>query len=148
MRRNIYLQALTVWVILAFLTILFAVFREAIFIPVTGLDGTLARALLIPVGIAYTFVIAYVFLRKTRALYKSSDTIRIGILWLILTIAFEFTFGSLVMGNSLSALVADYNIFAGRTWPVFLIGLLLSPIIAGKMLRNKQRNLATGRNEG
>ena len=134
MRRNIYLQSTVIWVILAVVTILFATFREAVFIPVTGLDGTLARALLLPVGIAYTFAIAYLFLERTKAAYKSSDTIRIGLLWLILTIAFEFTFGTLVMGNSLAALVADYNIFAGRTWPIFLLGVLLSPIIAGRML--------------
>jgi len=135
MWRNIYVQSVIIWIILAFITILFAVFREAVFIPVAGIDGTLARALLLPVGLAYTFAIAYIFLRKTKAPYERSDTIRIGVLWLVLTMTFEFTFGSLVMGNSLTALVADYNIFAGRTWPFFLIDLLLSPIIAGKLIR-------------
>jgi hypothetical protein len=138
MRSNIYPQALFVWVILAFLTILFAVFREAIFIPITGLSGTMARALLLPVAIAYTFVISYFFLKKTKAPYRNTDTVIVGILWLILTIAFEFTFGSVVMGNSLTALVADYNILVGRTWPIFLLGLLLSPIFAGKLLKKRQ----------
>ena len=138
MRCNIYVQSFVVWIILAFITILFAVFREAIFIPVTGLNDTLARALLLPIGLAYTFATAYFFLRKTRTSYTTSDTIRIGFLWLVLTIAFEFTFGSLVMGNSLAALVADYNILEGRTWPLFLIGLLLSPIIAGKLISRGQ----------
>jgi hypothetical protein len=138
MRSNIYPQALFVWVILAFLTILFAVFREAIFIPITGLGGTMARALLLPVAIAYTFVISYFFLKKTKAPYRNTDTVIVGILWLILTIAFEFTFGSVVMGNSLTALVADYNILVGRTWPIFLLGLLLSPIFAGKLLKKRQ----------
>ena len=138
MRSNIYPQALFVWVILAFLTILFAAFREAIFIPITGLGGTMARALLLPVAIAYTFVISYFFLKKTKAPYRNTDTVIVGIFWLILTIAFEFTFGSVVMGNSLTALVADYNILVGRTWPIFLLGLLLSPIFAGKLLKKRQ----------
>jgi hypothetical protein len=138
MRCSIYLQSLVVWVILAFITIVFAVFREAVFIPATGLNGTLARALLLPFGIAYTFVIAYIFLGKTKAPYSASDTVKIGLLWLILTIAFEFTFGSLVMGNTLAKLIADYNLFAGRTWPIFLLGLLLSPIIAGKLINRGQ----------
>jgi len=138
MWRNIFVQSFVVWVILAFITILFAIFREAVFIPATGLNFTLARALLLPVGLAYTFAIAYIFLRNTKVPYKRSDTIEIGFLWLLLTMAFEFTFGSLVMGNSLSALIADYNIFAGRTWPFFLLGLLLSPIIAGKVIRRGQ----------
>ena len=139
MWRNIYAQSLVVWVILAFVTILFAIFREAVFIPAIGLDGTLARALLLPIGLAYTFGIAYTFLKKTKALYTVNDTVSIGILWLILTIAFEFTFGSLVMGNSLATMIADYNILAGRTWPIFLLGVLLSPIIAGRKIRKNQR---------
>jgi hypothetical protein len=139
MRRNIYLQSFIVWVVLAFITIVFAIFREAIFIPVTRLDGSLARALLLPVGLVYTYVIAYAFLRKTKAPYSPGDTVRIGILWLMLTVAFEFIFGSLVIGNSLTALVADYNILAGRTWPIFLLGVLLSPIIAGQKIRKNQR---------
>ena len=139
MWRNIYTQSLVVWVILAFVTIFFAIFREAVFIPAIGINGTLARALLLPVGLAYTFAIAYIFLRKTKTPYAISDAIRIGILWLVLTIAFEFIFGSLVMGNSLPALIADYNILAGRTWPIFLLGVLLSPIIAGWKIEKTQR---------
>jgi hypothetical protein len=139
MWRNIFVQSFVVWIILAFITILFAIFREAVFIPATGLNFTLARALLLPVGLAYTFAIAYIFLKNTKVPYKRSDTIKIGFLWLLLTTAFEFIFGSLVMGNSLSALVADYNIFVGRTWPFFLLGLLLAPFIAERIVKRSDK---------
>ena len=143
MWRNIFVQSFVVWVILAFITILFAIFREAVFIPATGLNFTLARALLLPVGLAYTFAIAYIFLKNTKVPYKRSDTIKIGFLWLLLTTAFEFIFGSLVMGNSLSALVADYNIFVGRTWPFFLLGLLLASFIAERIVKKSDaRNVS------
>jgi hypothetical protein len=143
MWRNIFVQSFVVWIILAFITILFAIFREAVFIPATGLNFTLARALLLPVGLAYTFAIAYIFLKNTKVPYKRSDTIKIGFLWLLLTTAFEFIFGSLVMGNSLSALVADYNIFVGRTWPFFLLGLLLAPFIAERIVKKSDaRNVS------
>jgi len=143
MWRNIFVQSFVVWIILAFITILFAIFREAVFIPATGLNFTLARALLLPVGLAYTFAIAYIFLRNTKVPYKRSDTIEIGFLWLLLTIAFEFTFGILVMGNSLAALAADYNILAGRTWPFFLLGLLLAPFIAERIVKRcDERNVS------
>lgn len=143
MWRNIYFQSFVVWLILAFITILFAIFREAVFIPATGLNFALARAFLLPVGLAYTFSIAYIFLRKTKTPYRRSDTVRIGFLWLVLTVTFEFTFGSLVMGSSLATLVADYNIFAGRTWPFFLLGLLLAPFIAERIVkRSDGRNVS------
>jgi len=134
MRNKIYMQSVLVWIVMAFVTILFAVFREAVFIPATGLNGTLARALLLPAAIFYIFVITYLFLKRTKAQYSSRDTLKIGILWLLLTIAFEFAFGSIVMGNSLSALVADYNLLAGRTWSLFLLTLLVAPLIVARYL--------------
>lgn len=135
MRRALFWQSILVWVILAVLTILYAIFREAVFIPVTGMDGTLARAVLLPFAIIYIFVITFVFLKKTGHTYSSRDTLMIGLLWLVLTIAFEFTFGTLVMGNSLATLLADYNIFAGRTWSIFLLAIFLVPLIVGKSLK-------------
>jgi len=134
MRNNIYVQSVLVWIIMAFVTILFAVFREAIFIPATELSGTVARALLLPAAMLYIFVIAYLFFKTTKAKYTMKDALRIGIIWLVLTIAFEFTFGSIVMGNSLSALVADYNLLAGRTWSLFLFTLLVAPLIVARYL--------------
>lgn len=136
MRRALFLQSILVWIILAILTILFAGFREAIFIPMTGLDGTLARAILLPVAIIYVLVVSYIFLKKTKQSYRRQDTLMIGLLWLVLTILFEFTFGTLVMGNSLATLLADYNVFTGRTWLFFLCALFLAPFIAGKILKN------------
>jgi hypothetical protein len=35
----------------------------------------------------------------------------IGILWLVLTVAFEFSFGHFVFGRSWEGLASDYNIF-------------------------------------
>jgi hypothetical protein len=137
MHSRIYFQSLLAWLTLAFITILFAIFREAVFIPVTRLSDTMARALLLPVGIGYTIAIAYVFLKITKVLYTFSVTIKIGVIWLLLTMAFEFTFGTLVMGHSLSALLADYNILAGRTWPIFLLGVFLAPPIAARLFNKK-----------
>lgn len=132
MRRTLFWQSILVWVILAILTILFAIFREAVFIPATGMDSTLARAVLLPVAMIYIFAITFVFLKKTGHTYSSRDALMIGLLWLVLTIAFEFTFGTLVMGNSLATLLADYNIFSGRTWSIFLLAIFLAPLIVGK----------------
>jgi hypothetical protein len=58
-------------------------------------------AVLLPVAIIYIFVITFVFLKRTGHTYSSRDTLMIGLLWLVLTIAFEFAFGALVMGSSL-----------------------------------------------
>lgn len=136
-QRSFYLRAILYWIILAIVTIVFAVFREAVFIPVTGLGETLARAILLPVAIVYIFIVTRMFLMKTKVPYKSSNTLLIGLLWVVLTIVFEFTFGTLVMGNSLPALLADYNLFAGRTWSIFLVAMFLAPFIVHKLYKEK-----------
>ena len=50
----------------------------------------------------------------------------VGLVWAVLTVMFEFTFG-LLAGRSLAMLLEDYNLAAGRVWPVFLASLALLP---------------------
>jgi hypothetical protein len=51
----------------------------------------------------------------------------IGVLWLALTVAFEFGFGHFVAGHSWSRLCQDYNLLAGRLWVLILLWLLVAP---------------------
>ena len=57
----------------------------------------------------------------------------IGIIWLALTLAFEFIFGHYVMGHTWSTLLHDYNLFAGRLWPIFLAWVVAMPYIMYKL---------------
>lgn len=52
-----------------------------------------------------------------------------GLLWLILTIGFEFIFGRFVMGYSRARLIKDYNVFAGRLWVPLLAWITLAPYL-------------------
>lgn len=51
----------------------------------------------------------------------------IGLLWLTLTVAFEFLFGRLVAGHSWERLCQDYNLPAGRLWVLILLWLATAP---------------------
>jgi len=53
----------------------------------------------------------------------------IGLVWLGLTVAFEFLFGHYVAGHPWSKLFHDYNIAAGRVWVVVLIWVTLAPYV-------------------
>ena len=69
-----------------------------------------------------------VFLRRhppasTRA------ALGIGLLWMGLTIAFEFLFFHYIGGHSWSALLANYDLAAGRLWVLVLLWLLLGPLL-------------------
>jgi len=62
-------------------------------------------------------------------IYSKKQAIQTGLLWLLLTIVFEFGFGYFVMGHPFSKLISDYNIFEGRVWALFLLWLVLAPYI-------------------
>jgi len=53
----------------------------------------------------------------------------IGLLWLIMTILFEFGFGHYVMKHPWSRLLADYNILKGRLWVLVLVYTTISPYL-------------------
>lgn len=58
---------------------------------------------------------------------SSPQSYRIGIMWLVMTISFEFLFGHFVMGHTWELLLNDYNILDGRLWIVVLLWITLSP---------------------
>lgn len=58
---------------------------------------------------------------------SASQALAIGLLWLALTVTFEFLFGRYIVGQSWTKLLADYNIWAGRLWPFVLLWLTLAP---------------------
>jgi hypothetical protein len=57
----------------------------------------------------------------------------VGVLWLVLTLAFEVGFGRFVLGASWERLAADYDVLEGGLLPLGMIVLLFAPLIAGKL---------------
>jgi hypothetical protein len=53
----------------------------------------------------------------------------IGLIWLSLTVAFEFGFGHFVAGHSWQRLLHDYNLFEGRVWTLLLLWILFLPLL-------------------
>ncbi len=53
----------------------------------------------------------------------------IGVVWLVLTVAFEFFMGLVLARMPLAQVLNDYNLAAGRVWVLFLIWLALAPWI-------------------
>ncbi|MCW5518761.1 hypothetical protein J1N09_02855 [Aureitalea sp. L0-47] len=66
---------------------------------------------------------------------SANQTLRIGLLWLLFTVIFEFIFGHYVAGHSWSRLFEDYNILKGRLWIFVLIWVTIAPYIINQ-LRN------------
>ena len=115
------------------------------FIPVAILNGglrehVLARALgekwALPLsGIilsACIFLITWLLLPRAVKALSSKDSLRIGICWVFLTIAFEFVSG-LAGGSTITELLASYNPLTGNLWLLVLATTLLSPVMAGRI---------------
>ncbi len=51
----------------------------------------------------------------------------IGLFWMVLTVAFEFLFFHYVTGHSWESLLANYDMSAGRLWPLILLWVAVAP---------------------
>ena len=82
--------------------------------------------------IVYISIFAYLLLRYVKK-YDAKDLAHVGILWLGLTLAFEWL-GSFALGRPIQEILVGWNIFAGYMWPYVLLTYLLSPLIVGTVL--------------
>jgi hypothetical protein len=57
------------------------------------------------------------------------QAIAIGLVWLGMTVAFEFLFGHYVVKRPWHDLLHDYNLFAGRVWLVVLVWVSIAPYV-------------------
>lgn len=71
----------------------------------------------------YIGVITYFF-----PLESTLQALTIGLIWLALTITFEFLFGHYIVGHSWIKLLEDYNLLAGRLWVMVLLWVTLAPL--------------------
>ncbi len=77
---------------------------------------------------AYTWLISLKW-----PLQSTKQAMAAGLVWLMLTVAFEFVFGRYVARHSWDRLFQDYNIIAGRLWVLVLLGVTLLPTIVFKL---------------
>jgi len=63
---------------------------------------------------------------------STRDAVKIGVIWLGLTLAFEFLVGHYVFGQSWRKLLEDYDITRGRIWVLVLLLVLFAPLLAAR----------------
>jgi hypothetical protein len=117
-------RSLLAWLVILGLAMANGAFREAILIPSLGkpaglvLSGVLLSALVV--------LVAYGLVRVCKGITVSQG-LRIGLLWLGLTLAFEFAFGRFVQHQTWDALLEAYTFKDGNLWPLVLLVVLLAP---------------------
>ena len=59
---------------------------------------------------------------------SSRQALLIGVIWVIMTLSFEFGFGRW-RGNSWEQLLRDYNVFEGRLWVLIPLWVMIAPYL-------------------
>ncbi|NTW48517.1 MAG: hypothetical protein HGB19_02045 [Chlorobiales bacterium] len=60
---------------------------------------------------------------------SSGQAMRVGLLWLGMTLTFEFGFGHFMAGKSWTTLFEDYNLLAGRVWVFIPLWVMVAPYL-------------------
>lgn len=121
-----YLRAIITWFLFLPVPIINGVLREKWYKAIVGQAsahqiGTIAVSTIF-------FVYAYVSLKSKISVLSNVDLLKIGLLWLTMTVVFEFGIG-IVAGRSWEYMLADYNIFKGRIWVLVLLVIFVSPFL-------------------
>jgi hypothetical protein len=72
-------------------------------------------------------------LNRRWPIASAGQAVTIGLLWLALTVAFEFLFGHYVIGHPWSRLLHDYNLGAGRVWALVLLWVAVAPYVVFRL---------------
>ena len=75
------------------------------------------------------FGIYIFFVTKKVRLESAKQAFTVGLIWLGMTILFEFVFGHFVMEHPWERLFHDYTLLAGRVWILVLIWTTVAPYL-------------------
>jgi hypothetical protein len=119
-----------VWIPMVFIAILNGMLREFAF--ARRLSELRAHQLSCVTGVLLFFGYTWVISLKWPV-ESTRQALAVGIVWLLLTVAFEFVFGHYVVQHPWERLFQDYNIFAGRLWILVLLAVAFLPVIVFKI---------------
>lgn len=132
--KNFHIHIL-LWLTFPFIAIFNATLRELIYKKPLG--DLSAHQISTLTGIII-FAIVFYFIFKKWKIESVKDAGFVGIIWLALTILFEFGFGHYIMGNPWQKLLHDYNLAEGRVWSLFLVWITIVPFVFYRIFnRNK-----------
>ena len=121
------MRAFAVWLLIVLVAVTNGGIREALISPRTG--DTAGHAISTVMLCAAILLLGWVTIGWMRPATRR-EVWRIGALWVMLTLAFEFLAGHYVFGTPWRQLLADYNVFRGRIWVLVLITTAIAPRLA------------------
>jgi hypothetical protein len=124
------LKGVAVWVCIIIVEVLHGIARTMFLTPVVG--DFRARQIAVFTGSFLIVLVATSFISWLRPA-NAREAAYVGIVWLVLTLTFEITFGRYVVHASWSRIASDYNLLRGGLLPIGLLVLTAAPLIAAKI---------------
>jgi len=122
---SIYIQSIGVWFVFVVYAIINGAIRNLLYQNKT--KELTAHQISSVTGIVGFTIIIFIFLKLSNAVYGSKDLLVIGVMWVVMTVIFEFLFGRFMAGNTWQKLLDDYNLLSGRLWVIVLLSILIGP---------------------
>lgn len=123
---TITLKYALAWIPMLLLAILNGGLREKLYGP--RVSERTAHQISCATGILL-FTLYTVWLGKVWPLPSPGLALIAGLIWLFLTVAFEFSMICLMQKMPLSAALAEYNVKAGRLWIFVLLAVAVLPLV-------------------
>ncbi len=122
-------RAMLTWLLIVVAESIHGIIRQRFIAPVIG--DLPARQIGVLIGSGIIFAIAWLCIRWIGA-RASGQRLRVGALWVVLIIAFEFGLG-LMLGYSRERMLSDYDLANGGLMGFGLLFLLFAPMLAAKL---------------
>ena len=124
---NIVIRSVITWFLFVPIAIINGFIREKVYKPRIG--DLAAHQLSTVFAILAFLTFTYVMLGDRLSEVPTLTALLIGLMWMLMTITFEFGFGYFVEHIRWEILFEDYNLLKGRVWGLMLLTILITPYI-------------------
>lgn len=125
-----WFRALLVWLVIIIAESVNGTLRTLYLAPVIG--DFPARRIGVFVAMAIIFVITLAFARWMGARTRT-HLLGIGLLWVVLTVIFEFALGRAVFHYDWSRILGDYDLSRGGLMVFGLLAMVFTPLVAARI---------------
>ncbi|MGQ0696687.1 MAG: hypothetical protein ACT4PZ_00455 [Panacagrimonas sp.] len=123
-------KTVALWFVLVVLAIANGTLREKMLIPAMGPS---AAMLISGITLSVAIFLVSWFTLPWYGPLPSSQYWLIGLLWLLMTVLFEFGFGHFIAHKSWAELLDAYNVSKGNLWTLVLVTTFISPWLAARL---------------
>ena len=127
---TLWAKSIALWILLMSVETVHGLWREKVLS--IWLGDFAARQVCVFTGALLILFVTYVCIPWIPA-KTAKSFFAIGVAWLGLTIAFEFSLGHFALHRSWEVIVSDFNISEGHLFPVGLAILTFTPLIAARL---------------